>query len=177
LILLDEIGRGTSTFDGLSIAWAVAEYIHSKKIGAKTMFATHYHHLTELAEVLHSVVNYNIAVKEEKDEIIFLRKLIPGGTNKSYGIKVAALAGLPKELLSRAEEILKKLEYESMIDISDDKKLKSISPRYTQLILPSELSIGKENEVIKELKELNINKLTPLEALIKLEELKKKCLK
>lgn len=176
LILLDEIGRGTSTFDGLSIAWAVAEYIHSKKIGAKTMFATHYHHLTELAEVLHGVVNYNIAVKEEKDEIIFLRKLIPGGTNKSYGVKVAALAGLPKELVKHAEEILKKLEYESMIDVvSEDKKIRTISPRYTQLILPSLSS--EDSEVIKELKELDINKLTPLEALIKIGELKKKCRK
>ncbi|MDI6887822.1 MAG: DNA mismatch repair protein MutS, partial [Candidatus Thermoplasmatota archaeon] len=176
LILLDEIGRGTSTFDGLSIAWAVAEYIHSKKIGAKTMFATHYHHLTELAEVLRGVVNYNIAVKEEKDEIIFLRKLIPGGTNKSYGVKVAALAGLPKELVKHAEEILKKLEYESMIDVvSEDKKIRTISPRYTQLILPSLSS--EDSEVIKELKELDINKLTPLEALIKIGELKKKCRK
>ncbi|MDI6708602.1 MAG: DNA mismatch repair protein MutS [Candidatus Thermoplasmatota archaeon] len=176
LILLDEIGRGTSTFDGLSIAWAVAEYIHSKKISAKTMFATHYHHLTELAEVLHGVVNYNIAVKEQKDEIIFLRKLIPGGTNKSYGVKVAALAGLPKELVKRAEEILKKLEYESMIDVvSEDKKIRTISPRYTQLILPSLSS--EDSEVIKELKELDINKLTPLEALIKIGELKKKCRK
>lgn len=176
LILLDEIGRGTSTFDGLSIAWAVAEYIHSKKIGAKTLFATHYHHLTELAEVLPGVVNYNIAAKEEKNQIIFLRKLVPGGTNKSYGVQVAQLADLPSQVINRANELLKKLEAESMIDVVGAKKkvTKKIPfHRYTQLILPADLA-EERSQLIKELKELDVTKLTPLEALVKLNELKKK---
>jgi DNA mismatch repair protein MutS len=109
LIVLDEIGRGTSTFDGLSIAWAVAEYLHSV-VGAKTLFATHYHELTELAVTLPRVKNYNVAVREWHDQVIFLHKILPGGTDKSYGIQVARLAGLPKEVLARAKEVLNNLE-------------------------------------------------------------------
>jgi DNA mismatch repair protein MutS len=109
LIVLDEIGRGTSTFDGLSIAWAVAEYLHSA-VGAKTLFATHYHELTELAVTLPRVKNYNVAVREWHDQVIFLHKILPGGTDKSYGIQVARLAGLPKEVLARAKEVLNNLE-------------------------------------------------------------------
>jgi DNA mismatch repair protein MutS len=108
LVVLDEIGRGTSTFDGLSIAWAVAEFLH--KIGAKTLFATHYHELTELAVTLPRVKNYNVAVREWHDQVIFLHKILPGGTDKSYGIQVARLAGLPKEVLERAKEVLANLE-------------------------------------------------------------------
>jgi len=109
LIVLDEIGRGTSTFDGLSIAWAVAEYLHGT-VGAKTLFATHYHELTELAVTLPRVKNYNVAVREWHDQVIFLHKILPGGTDKSYGIQVARLAGLPKEVLARAKEVLNNLE-------------------------------------------------------------------
>ncbi len=109
LIVLDEIGRGTSTFDGLSIAWAVAEYLHGV-VGAKTLFATHYHELTELAVALPRVKNYNVAVREWHDQVIFLHKILPGGTDKSYGIQVARLAGLPKEVLARAKEVLNNLE-------------------------------------------------------------------
>lgn len=109
LIVLDEIGRGTSTFDGLSIAWSVAEHIHNA-VGARTLFATHYHELTDLAATLPRVKNYNVAVREWKDQIIFLRKIVPGGTDKSYGIQVARLAGLPQELIDRAKEILANLE-------------------------------------------------------------------
>lgn len=178
LILLDELGRGTSTFDGLSIAWAVAEYIHRKKTGAKTIFATHYHHLTELANLMPGVVNYNIAVKEEKNEIIFLRKVIPGGTNKSYGIQVALLAGMPKDLIERAKELLKKLESESMIDIAAETELRRRKPapyRYTQLLFSRDMpKMEKSHAVIEELKLLDITKFTPLEALVKLNELKKK---
>ncbi len=178
LILLDELGRGTSTFDGLSIAWAVAEYIHRKKTGAKTIFATHYHHLTELANLLPGVVNYNIAVKEEKNDIIFLRKVIPGGTNKSYGIQVALLAGMPKELIERAKELLKKLESESMIDIATEDELrrrKTAPYRYTQLLFSRDMpKTEKSHAVVEELKTTDITKLTPLEALVKLNELKKK---
>src|SRR5207302_4262131 len=109
LVVLDEIGRGTSTFDGLSIAWSVAEFLHDK-IRARTLFATHYHELTKLAEDRSGVCNFNVAVREWNDQIIFLRKIVPGGADTSYGIQVARLAGLPKELLDRAKDILSQLE-------------------------------------------------------------------
>ena len=109
LVILDEIGRGTSTFDGLSIAWSVAEFLHDK-IKARTFFATHYHELTKLAAERSGVCNFNVAVREWNDQIIFLRKIVPGGADKSYGIQVARLAGLPKEILDRAKEILAHLE-------------------------------------------------------------------
>jgi DNA mismatch repair protein MutS len=122
LILLDEVGRGTSTFDGLSIAWAVCEFINDKaRIGAKTLFATHYHHLNELEEVLSGVKNFNIAVKEDKDKIIFLYKVKLGGTNRSYGIQVARLAGLPSEVIGRAQTILAKIEAENIIELNGNK--------------------------------------------------------
>ena len=109
LVILDEIGRGTSTFDGLSIAWSVAEYLHDF-IRARTLFATHYHEMTELAVICPGVKNYNVAVREWNDQIIFLRKIQPGAADKSYGIQVARLAGLPREIVDRAKEILKNLE-------------------------------------------------------------------
>jgi DNA mismatch repair protein MutS len=119
LILLDEVGRGTSTFDGLSIAWSVCEFINDKAhIGAKTLFATHYHHLNELEEVLAGVKNYNIAVKEEKDKIIFLYKVSPGGTNRSYGIQVARLAGVPQDVIERAKTILARIEAENLVGLN-----------------------------------------------------------
>src|SRR2546422_5717372 len=109
LIVLDEIGRGTSTFDGLSLAWSIVEHLHNQ-VGAKTLFATHYHELTELAGRLPRLRNLNVAVREWNEQIVFLRKIVPGGTDKSYGIQVARLAGLPKEILDRAKEILAHLE-------------------------------------------------------------------
>ena len=109
LVILDEIGRGTSTFDGLSIAWSVAEFLHDK-IKARTLFATHYHELTKLAAERSGVANFNVAVREWNEQIIFLRKIIPGGADRSYGIQVARLAGLPKEILERAKDILSHLE-------------------------------------------------------------------
>jgi DNA mismatch repair protein MutS len=109
LVILDEIGRGTSTFDGLSIAWSVAEFLHDK-IKARTLFATHYHELTKLAAERKGVCNFNVAVREWNEQIIFLRKIVPGGADKSYGIQVARLAGLPKEILDRAKDILSHLE-------------------------------------------------------------------
>jgi DNA mismatch repair protein MutS len=112
LVILDEIGRGTSTFDGLSIAWSVAEFLHDK-IKARTLFATHYHELTKLTDDRKGVCNLNVAVREWNDQIIFLRKIIPGGADKSYGIQVARLAGLPKEVLDRAKDILAHLENSS----------------------------------------------------------------
>ena len=111
LLILDEIGRGTSTFDGMSIARAVLEHCASaRKLGAKTLFATHYHELTELEDTLPGVKNYNISIKKRGDELIFLRKIVPGGADRSYGIEVATLAGLPKEVVSRAKTILAELE-------------------------------------------------------------------
>ncbi|MDP2960590.1 MAG: DNA mismatch repair protein MutS, partial [candidate division Zixibacteria bacterium] len=171
LILLDEIGRGTSTFDGLSIAWAVTEYLHNnEKLCAKTLFATHYHELTELAKFLPKVRNYNVAVKEWEDEIIFLRKIIPGGCDDSYGIQVARLAGIPKIVLERAKEILAELESG---ELSYEKLPK---PKTEQFIKDFQLSFfsPKENLICDELKKIEIEKLTPLEALNKLEELKKR---
>jgi DNA mismatch repair protein MutS len=109
LVILDEIGRGTSTFDGLSLAWSIVEFVHNQ-IGAKTLFATHYHELTELSARLSRVKNFNVAVREWNEQIIFLRKILPGGTDKSYGIQVARLAGVPKPVLERAKEILSNLE-------------------------------------------------------------------
>jgi DNA mismatch repair protein MutS len=178
LIILDEIGRGTSTYDGLSIAWAVAEYIHNKnKIGAKTLFATHYHNLTELADIYEGVVNYNIAIKEDKDGIIFLRKVIPGGTNKSYGIEVAKLAGLPSEAINRAFEVLKTIEEENIVRVNDEtsgnetiKKFPS-KKKLTQLVLfePN----PTPHPVIEDIKKMDLDNITPLEALNKLNEIKK----
>jgi DNA mismatch repair protein MutS len=109
LIILDEIGRGTSTFDGLSLAWSIVEHLHNQ-VGAKTLFATHYHELTELAARLPRLKNFNVAVREWHDQIVFLRKIVAGGTDKSYGIQVARLAGVPKGILERAKEILGNLE-------------------------------------------------------------------
>jgi len=109
LVILDEIGRGTSTFDGLSLAWSIVEHLHNQA-GAKTLFATHYHELTELANRLHRLKNFNVAVREWHEQIVFLRKIVEGGTDKSYGIQVARLAGVPKSVLDRAKEILRNLE-------------------------------------------------------------------
>ncbi len=177
LILLDEIGRGTSTFDGLSIAWAVSEYLHNK-VKAKTIFATHYHQLTQLADVLSGVENYNIAVKEEGDSVVFLRTVVPGATDKSYGIHVAKLAGVPKEVITRSKEILKAIEMETVIDPlgkNESKKQKN-RQKYTQLIFFD--SPGKEvpekDPLLEEIEGLDLDAITPLEALNKLVEYKKR---
>ncbi len=180
LIILDEVGRGTSTFDGLSIAWAVTEYIH-KHLRARTLFATHYHELTELALLYPEVKNYNVAVKEWGEEVVFLRKIVEGGTDKSYGIHVARLAGVPKEIVTRAREILEELESNSL-DFYQRPKLgveKSAKAKKAPLgVAPKPLQIPlfapKEQSVIEDLKSLDISTLTPLEALNKLDELKKR---
>ncbi|KAA0258864.1 DNA mismatch repair protein MutS [Deferribacter autotrophicus] len=166
LIILDEIGRGTSTFDGLSIAWAVAEYI-AKNLKAKTLFATHYHELTDIALTTDGVKNYTIDVKEWKDEIIFLRKIIPGSADRSYGIHVAKLAGLPEEVVNRSNEILKQLEKnEFSID-----GLPKIAKR-EEIIIKEPILIFEESPVIEELRKIDINSITPLEALNILNKLK-----
>lgn len=173
LIIMDEIGRGTSTFDGLSIAWAVAEYLHDlKDKGVKTLFATHYHELTELAESKKRVQNYNIAVKEWNDNIIFLRKLIEGGTNRSYGIQVARLAGVPPSIIKRAKKVLMSIENDAngqsrKLSSKLDKKKKK-KDAHVQLSLFSEPG----NPVIEKLQSIEISSMTPLEALNILSELK-----
>ena len=160
LIILDEIGRGTSTFDGLSIAWSVAEYIRNKrKIGAKTLFATHYHELTELEEKLDGVKNYRVAVKKHGDEITFLRKIVRGGTDDSYGIEVAALAGLPSEVISRAKEILKKIENDEIdTAFKTDKKA---DEQTDQIGFADTTAL----EITAYLKDIDVTTLTPIEAM------------
>lgn len=172
LIILDEVGRGTSTYDGVSIAWAVAEYIHNNpKIACKTLFATHYHELTGLVDYLGRSKNYNIGVKESAGKITFIRKILPGAQDKSYGIHVAALAGLPDEVIKRANEILKSLEIEKYISLkkSSSKKTKIKDDQLT--FFSSQPSI---HPVIEEIRDLKVEEMTPLEALNKLNELKKK---
>jgi DNA mismatch repair protein MutS len=167
LLILDEIGRGTSTYDGLSIARAVAEYIHNHpRLGAKTLFATHYHEMVALADYLPRVKNYNVAVKEDKGEVIFLRKIVPGGVDKSYGIHVGKLAGLPKSVVHRAQEILDELE-------GDGKALKFPVKKHQQQLAQMPLFTEK-SPALEELAKLEIDSLTPLEALTKLYELQKK---
>jgi len=166
LILLDEVGRGTSTFDGLAIAWAVSEYLYDhSKVGARSLFATHYHQLTELSESLEGVKNYAMAVKEEGSEVVFLRKVVPGKANKSYGIQVARLAGVPSEVINRAEQVLSRIEEENVLEVKAGKK----TQRQALLLTPE-----KEPGIEEELKKLNVSKMTPMEAYLKLNELKKK---
>ncbi len=167
LVLLDEIGRGTSTYDGYSIAKAVVEFIHNKdRMGVRSLFATHYHQLTTLEGTLKRVKNYHIAVKEEGNNLVFLRKIIPGATDKSYGIHVARLAGVPLKVTQRAREILKEVENGSVMRGGG-------STRYTQLML-FEPEAQKDSPLIEELKKLNVDAMTPLEALNALAEMKKK---
>jgi len=171
LVIMDEIGRGTSTYDGLSIAWAVAEYLHDlHNNGVKTLFATHYHELTELAQQKQRVKNYNIAVKEWNDEIIFLRKLVEGGTNRSYGIQVARLAGIPDHVIRRAKKILYRIENEEQ-DLTD-----SFSGQETETTGPVQMDLfsKKEHFFVEKLSKLDISKMTPLEALNYLNELRQK---
>ncbi len=176
LLILDEIGRGTSTFDGLSIAWAVIEHVADKnKLGAKTLFATHYHELTELEGKLQGVQNFCIAVKEKGDDIIFLRKIVRGGADKSYGIQVARLAGVPESVLSRAKELVGQLvdaDITSKVkDIASNDTVKEAPEHYVQMSL---FDSSKAEDTVRELKELDIEHMTPLEALNFLYEIKEK---
>ncbi|MBC7263498.1 MAG: DNA mismatch repair protein MutS [Chloroflexi bacterium] len=169
LLILDEIGRGTSTYDGISIAWAVVEYIHNHpRLRAKTLFATHYHELTELADILPRVRNYNVAVAEEGDRVIFLRKIVPGGADRSYGIHVAQLAGLPRTVVHRAEEILAQLEREA-----ERVPIRRLPPRPAGQAQQLPL-FAADHPVLEELRRLDVMSLSPLEALNKLYELQKK---
>lgn len=194
LILLDEVGRGTSTFDGLAIAWSITEYIHNKVRG-KAIFATHYHQLTQLAGVLSGVENYNMAVKEEGDSVVFLRTVVPGATDRSYGIHVAKLAGVPEEVVARAKEILREIEREAVIEpLGNGGRSRKKGPKYTQLIFFDQPRAGQGEvgegggedeevekvgsgglaaeggELLNEIRDLDLDALTPLEALNRLSE-------
>ena len=170
LVILDEIGRGTSTYDGLSIAWAVAEFIADKeKCGAKTLFATHYHELTDLEDKMEGIKNYSIAVKEKGEDIIFLRKIVRGGTDESYGVHVARLAGVPKVVTKRANEILRKIERNSILkDKKETKKEKK------QVEGQFDMYNYKLAEIAHELDKTNLNELTPIDALNTLQRIKEK---
>jgi DNA mismatch repair protein MutS len=173
LLVLDEIGRGTSTFDGISIAWAVAEYLHDNaQLAGKTLFATHYHELTDLALTCERVKNFNIAVREWNEQIIFLRKIVPGGASHSYGIQVARLAGLPSEVIERAREILKNLESGEFEGEGQPRLAKS---RKAPAKASPQLSLfGAADDPLRmKLKELDIALMTPLEAINHLNELQK----
>jgi DNA mismatch repair protein MutS len=168
LILLDEIGRGTSTYDGLSIAWAVAEYLHESPVSRpKTLFATHYHELTELAERHRRIQNLTVLVKEHGSEVVFLRKIREGSADRSYGIYVASLAGLPAPVVERAGEILKRLE---AVRTEEAEFSTGRGTPVMQLKLFEPASVGLR----KELQDVNINELTPLEALRLVDEWRKK---
>ena len=170
LVILDEIGRGTSTYDGLSIAWAVAEYMaNPETAGCKTLFATHYHELTSLEEKIDGVKNYQVAVKEKGEDIVFLRKILPGGTDESYGIHVARLAGVPKKVISRANEILKTLEKKVKIrEKQEEKEMKK------QVSGQLDMYNYKLADVASELDKIDVNELTPIEALNAIVKIKEK---
>jgi len=179
LVVLDEIGRGTSTYDGLSIAWAVAEALHDRAgKGVRTLFATHYHELTELVTTKNRVKNFNIAVREWNDDIFFLRKLVPGGTSRSYGIQVARIAGLPEGVIARAMEILKNLEGDE-VDETGRPRLAHTASRsekgaQEKSMVQLDLFGSQDRELRKWIKDLNIDNMTPLEALMALNDLKKR---
>ncbi|MDD4923645.1 MAG: DNA mismatch repair protein MutS [Dehalococcoidales bacterium] len=170
LLILDEIGRGTSTYDGMAIARSVVEYIHNYKgLGAKTLFATHYHELVQLADYLPRVRNFNVAVAEEAGNVIFLHRIIPGGVDKSYGIHVAKLAGMPKPVIHRADEVLEELESASRTNSA-----RPLKKQHKEEAVPQLSLFGQKPQALEELEKLDINALTPLEALNKLYELQKK---
>ncbi len=175
LLILDEIGRGTSTFDGLSIAWAVAEYIHDK-IGARTLFATHYHELTQLANMLSGIKNYNVAVREWQDQVIFLHKIIEGACDRSYGIAVGRLAGLPNDVITRAKEVLIDLEKYSESAQSELARTHANVGNIRPAVSTVQLTFFEStpNPLLEELKKLDLTNLTPLQALTKLQELQEK---
>jgi DNA mismatch repair protein MutS len=170
LILLDEIGRGTSTYDGISIAWAISEYLHEHPARAKTLFATHYHELNEMATTFERIKNYNVAVKELKETVLFLRKLVPGGSEHSFGIYVAKMAGMPQQVIRKAEKILKKLEKShSSEELTDNLQAVQNEMQLSFFNLDDPLL----ERIKEELVHLDINTLTPVEALMKLNEIKR----
>jgi len=178
LIILDEVGRGTSTFDGLSIAWAVVEYISKKNIiGARTLFSTHYHELTGLEGKIEGIKNYRVTVEKKGDEIIFLRKIVRGGADESYGIEVAKLAGLPKVVIDRAHEILKQLE-EADLSKKELRQRKNKKPLEGQIdIFEYDNFNRRYEELVNEIKNIDVTTITPIEALNILYKLQQKVTK
>ena len=175
LIILDEVGRGTSTYDGLSIAHAVVEYIHNHpRMGAKTLFATHYHELVQLSNALPRVRNFNVAVAEDKGKVVFLRKIIPGGADRSYGIHVAQLAGLPKSVIHRAQEVLDCLENNGNSGVKPEGKKGHGNEAWSEVASAQLSFFGSRSPVIDELLAVDIEALTPLEAMNKMYELQRK---
>ncbi|AQQ72511.1 DNA mismatch repair protein MutS [Limihaloglobus sulfuriphilus] len=168
LVVLDEVGRGTSTYDGLSLAWAITEHI-ANNIGCRTLFATHYHELTELAQLLDNVKNCNVAVREWMDEVVFLHKIVPGGTDKSYGIHVARLAGLPASITARSREILDDLESTFVKEASGEKLARNKTAQQPQ----QQLFVEQNRSVLEKLLNLDVNNLTPIEAITLLNDIKK----
>lgn len=175
LVLLDEIGRGTSTYDGISIAWAISEYLHEHPSHAKVLFATHYHEINEMTETFDRIKNYNVSVKELKDDVLFLRKLVPGGSHHSFGIHVAKMAGMPQAVLNRANKILKRLEKSHSSEELTD-KMKQISEEEMQLSF-FKLDDPLLEELRDEISGIDIDTLTPVEALMKLNEMKRMLVK
>jgi DNA mismatch repair protein MutS len=178
LLILDEIGRGTSTFDGLSIAWAVVEYIHAHS-RAKTLFATHYHQLTDLDRVLPRLMNYHFTAEEREGEVVFLRKVVEGSTDRSYGIQVAALAGLPREVLDRAADILESIESKNAISVKAQRAETGPMSVQTVLFDPGGRSMGEvadaePSPIEEEIRNVDVMNITPLQALVMLSELKAK---
>ena len=173
LVLLDEIGRGTSTYDGVSMAWAIAEHLHNHpSYKAKTLFATHYHELNELTQDFPRIQNFHVSVKEVGNKIIFLRKLLPGGSAHSFGIHVAQLAGMPTSLVLRAHEILQNLEKDHVLEDNIDKLKEMPKANYQMSLFDAEIPEGLQ-KIEDQLKELDVNSLSPIEALLKLNELKR----
>lgn len=171
LILLDEIGRGTSTYDGVSIAWSIAEYLHEhKQYRAKVLFATHYHELNDMAELFPRIKNFHVSVKEIDNKILFLRKLEQGGSEHSFGIHVARMAGMPYQVLRRADEILKQLEKSRSGNEGKRRKIEKKDPGYqlSFIALDDPLLLDIKEQII----DLDINSLTPVEALMKLNDIK-----
>jgi len=171
LVLLDEIGRGTSTYDGISIAWAISEYLHEHPARAKTLFATHYHELNEMTQTFDRIKNFNVSIKELKDKVLFLRKLVEGGSEHSFGIHVAKMAGMPQQVIKRANKVLKQLEKShSSEELSD--KVKSLQDSDMQLSF-----FNLDDPLLEQIKEeiltTDIDTLTPVEALMKLNEIKR----
>ena len=175
LVLFDELGRGTSTYDGISIAWAIVEYIHEHpNAKAKTLFATHYHELNEMERSFPRIKNYNVSVKEVGNKVIFLRKLVPGGSEHSFGIHVAKMAGMPKSIVNRANEILKQLEKENRQEGISGKSVKAVTaPVQGYQLSFFQLDDPVLSQVRDEIRDLDVNNLTPIEALNKLNEIKR----
>jgi DNA mismatch repair protein MutS len=166
LVILDEVGRGTSTYDGLSLAWAITEHL-ANEVRCRTLFATHYHELTELGQLLANVKNLNVAVREWGGEVVFLHKIIPGGTDKSYGLHVAKLAGLPKPILARSKEILADLESTFAREAAGEHLSRNKTADDEQMLF-----VQKNKSVLDRLKDVNVNTLTPIEAINLLAEIK-----